>query len=106
MPTIIRTQIIGTDHVIYSAWEAYDGHSCYRTQPDKLGKITCRRVPASLDALTGDVRYAVVTDWLRGLEREATDAIVAAHPWLTEVGQARNGEVHVNASQEVFPGKS
>lgn len=84
--TVMRNRIIGTDTVVWSAWEPYDGHSALTwIDGEKVGRIGTRRLPADLDALPAysDERIRAVRAWHEAQYQDAYAAIIATVPWLT-----------------------
>lgn len=82
---VMRYGIIGTETVVYEAWEDYDGHSTYRTEGErKLGRVGTRRLTDELEALPkmSRERSERVRDWHDDQYQEAYDAIFAAFPEL------------------------
>lgn len=99
MYTIRRTQIIGTNQLVFTAWEPMAAHSCVMLS-EKLGQVTSRRLPAELEQLTGEARFALVTEWLEQLKLEAVQAILAEYPWLAEAGYVSGGQILATTDQE------
>lgn len=96
MVEVKRTRIIGTDQVVYTAWEPYDRHGTMTTIDGKLyGRIGTRPLTAELDALPRGTRERVlaVDSYHRAQYGEAYDAIVAAYPEAGMDGVYGMGEI-------------
>lgn len=99
MVTIRRTQIIGTTHLVFTAWEQLDGHSSMMLSLG-LGKVTARPVPDVMLHLDGDTRYHAVVGYQTALEQLAVEAILAEYPWLKDAGTIVGGDIHATTDLE------
>lgn len=80
---VTTTGIVGTDFVVFGAWEPFDGHWSSRPIADRsMGRIGTRRLPAELDALEAgsDDRAERIRRWYEdqyaeayGIIRDAVD---------------------------------
>jgi hypothetical protein len=94
---IQQTRIIGTNVVVYSAWEPMAGHSTMTTIDGAWwGRIGCRPLPAELDALPArsDERFLAVTEWHEAQYQEAYSAILAQAP-EARGGYLKMGEITI-----------
>lgn len=85
---VTRTRIIGTDTVVYAAWEQMAGHSTMRFFEDVsayMGRIGTRQLPVELYTLPAysDERYERVTEWQTNEYARAYAAIEEAYPHTT-----------------------
>jgi len=104
--TIEAHDIIGTDLMIYSAWEPScwlpeGGHahsSLQHIDGVLMGRVGMRRLPAALEALPAfsDARLTAVQAWEGEQEHEAYAAIVAAFPEAA-FGRRSSGEISLSA---------
>jgi hypothetical protein len=99
--TITRHEIIGTNTVVFEAWEPYrnNSHSTItRLKGEAHGRIGTRRLPTELDALPAysDERLAAVTGWQQDQYDEAYAAILDAFPFIE--AEADSGEFTVHRS--------
>ena len=81
--TVMRYGIIGTDALIYSAWEPDTGHSTItRIDDQRVGRVGTRRLTSELDALPARSaeRYSAVDSWHADQYTAAYAAIESAFP--------------------------
>lgn len=86
---IHKTNIIGTNEWVYSAYEPYDGHSTiFNIGGKKMGSVPSRPLPVDLEALPAysKERSVAVRKWHDDLYKLAYQLIFKAFP------EAKNGK--------------
>lgn len=103
MFTIRRTQIIGTNQLVFTAWEPMAdlySHSSVMLSLG-LGKVTARSLDTDvLRHFDADTRVLVVKGYQDKLAQVALDAILAEYPWLKDAGTIVGGDIHATTDLE------
>ena len=97
-----KNQLVGTETLVFSAWEEADGHRSLQFASEGMeGRLGTERLPEELDALEpySEERLNRVSEWYEDIYERAYKEIISEHPELENVGNRSMGKITVQKSE-------